>query len=225
VLLYPVPFHYLVPHPALLPPESLRFFHLDDNWVYALVDGALSIAVRNLADQKRAASRSDLQSALSKIVYQHRLRLQGKHPEWNPSESYMLTPKSGFLLRSSIVTGWPGVEVTASTSGATDQTIPKILRLDQISDGVLFCLARGSLESVTFREPREGITFGVGSDGKLKASKSGKTLDVKKDLLRAGPPRGVVDIANLRDQLASAGSAEFAAQMIRRPEEQAINWA
>jgi hypothetical protein len=225
VLLYPVPFHYLVPHAALLPPESLRFFHLDDNWVDALVDGALSIAVRNVADQKRAASRSDLQSALSKIVYQHRLRLQGKHPEWNPKERYMQIPKSGFLLRSSIVTGWPGVEVTASTSDATDQTIPKILRLDQISDGVLFCLARGSLESVTFREPREGITFGLGSDGKLKASKSGKTLDVKKDLLRAGPPRGVVDIASLRDQLTSAGSAEFAAQMIRMPEEQAINWA
>src|SRR5205085_11506130 len=32
VLLYPVPFHYLIPHPALLPPESLRFFHLDDPW-------------------------------------------------------------------------------------------------------------------------------------------------------------------------------------------------
>ena len=80
VLLYPVPFHYLIPHPALLPSESLRFFHLDDNWVNALVDGALSIAVRNLADQKQA-SRADLQATLSKIVYQHRLRLQGKHPD------------------------------------------------------------------------------------------------------------------------------------------------
>src|SRR5262249_6307412 len=52
VLLYPVPFHYLVPQQTLLPAESLRFFHLDDNWANALVDGALSIAVRNLADQR-----------------------------------------------------------------------------------------------------------------------------------------------------------------------------
>jgi hypothetical protein len=225
VLLYPVPFQYLVPHPSLLPPESLRFFHLDDSWVDALVDGALSIAVRNLTDQQRVASRSDLQSALSKIVYQHRLRLQGKHPEWNPSERYRDTPKSGFLLRSSIVTGWPGVEVTVTTIADPDQTMPKILRLDQISDGVLFCLARGSLDRVTFREPREGITFGVGSDFKIQARKSGQTLDVKKDLLRAGALSGVVDVAALRDQLASAGSAEFAAQMIRKPEEQAIVWA
>src|ERR1051325_3209881 len=99
----------------------------------------------------------------------------------------MTTPKSGFLLRSSIVSGWPGVEVTAATNAEPDPKLPKILRLDQISDGGLFCLARGSLDTVTFREPREGITFGVSSDGKVKATKSGKVLDVKKDLLRTSP--------------------------------------
>jgi len=134
----------------------------------------------------------------------------------------MSIPKSGFLLRSSIVSGWPGVEVTASTNAAPDPNLPKILRLDQVAEGVLFCLARGSLETVTFREPREGITFGVSSDGKVKASKSGKVLDVRKDLLRA--PEGVVDIAKLREQLESSGSAEMATDMIRKPEQQDINW-
>jgi len=220
VLLYPVPFHYLVPNQSLLPSESLRFFHLDDNWINALIDGAFSIAVRTA--ELRASSRTDLQSLLSKIVYQYRLRLQGKQPEWNPSEQYMSIPKSGFLLRSSIVSGWPGVEVTASTNAAPDPNLPKILRLDQVAEGVLFCLARGSLETVTFREPREGITFGVSSDGTVKASKSGKVLDVRKDLLRA--PEGVVDIAKLREQLESSGSAEMATDMIRKPEQQDINW-
>jgi len=220
VLLYPVPFHYLVPNQSLLPSESLRFFHLDDNWINALIDGAFSIAVRTA--ELRASSRTDLQSLLSKIVYQYRLRLQGKQPEWNPSEQYMSMPKSGFLLRSSIVSGWPGVEVTASTNAAPDPNLPKILRLDQVAEGVLFCLARGSLETVTFREPREGITFGVSSDGTVKASKSGKVLDVRKDLLRA--PEGVVDIAKLREQLESSGSAEMATDMIRKPEQQDINW-
>jgi hypothetical protein len=218
VLLYPVPFHYLVPHPALLPNESLRFFHLDDNWIDALVEGALSLAVRSLADQ-RVASRADLQSALSKIVYQHRLRLQGKNPQWNPTERYMATPKSGFLLRSSIVTDWPGVEVTTTTSAPHSETIPEILRLDQIADGVLFCLARGSLKEMTFREPREGLTFGVTTDGMLK------TLNVKKDLLRADSRNGVVNVAALRLKLGSnIGSAEFARRMIRMPEEQVIKW-
>lgn len=220
VLLYPVPFHYLVPHAALLPQESLRFFHLDDNWVNAMVDGALSIAVRTAA--QHASSRAELQSVLSKIVYQYRLRLQGKQPEWNPSEQYMATPKTGFLLRSSIVSGWPGVEVTATTNAPADPNLPKILRFDQIAEGVMFCLARGSLETVTFREPREGITFGLSSEGKLKATKSGKVLDVKKDLLKTAP--GVVDVLKLRDQLACSGSAELATEMIRKPEQQDINW-
>ncbi len=223
VLLYPIPLHYLVPHQSLLPAESLRFFHLDDNWVNALVDGALSVAVRNLTNGS-VASRAELQAALSKIVYQHRLRLQGKNPEWNPTERYMDIPKSGFLLRSRIVSGWPGIEVTAKTSATQEQTLPKILRFDQIAEGVLFCLARGTVQEVTFREPREGLTFGVGSDGTIKAAKSGKTVDVKKNLVRSGPTGGVVDIAKLQVELASAGSAELATQMIRKPEEQSITW-
>jgi hypothetical protein len=222
VLLYPVPFHYLVPHQSLLPSESLRFFHLDDNWVDALVDGAFSIAVRDVVKERKAL-RSDLQKTLSKIVYQHRLRLQGQNPTWDPDESYMSIPKSGFLLRSRIVTGWPGVEVTATTSATQDGLLPQILRFDQIADGVLFCLARGLINEVTFREPREGLTFGVGSDGKLEARKTGKTLDVQKDLLHSGSS-GVVDIAKLGQQLTSTGSAEFATQMIRGPEEQSIKW-
>lgn len=223
VLLYPVPFHYLVPHQSLLPAESLRFFHLDDNWIDALLDGALSIAIRDVANERKA-SRVEMQSALSRIVYQHRLRLQGKNPEWKPSESYMSIPKSGFLLRSRVVTGWPGIEVTAKTSATADQTLPNILRFDQIADGVLLCLARGTVEEVRFREPREGITFGVGSNGKLK-TRSGEFLDVKSNFLRSGPVGGVVDVSRLQAALASVGSADFATQMIVKPEEQSITWS
>src|ERR1700685_4299755 len=42
-LLQGVPFNYLVPDAAMLPPESLRFFTVDPNWVTALIDGALSV--------------------------------------------------------------------------------------------------------------------------------------------------------------------------------------
>jgi len=240
VLLYPVPFHYLVPHQSLLPSESLRFFHLDDNWVNALVDGAFSIAVRDVATERKAL-RTELQETLSQIVYQHRLRLQGQSPAWKPSESYMSVPKSGFLLRSRIVTGWPGVEITVKTSARPDPNLPAILRFDQISDGVLFCLARDVIQEVTFREPLEGLSFGVGSDGKVTAKKTGQSVDVKTGFIRAGSG-GVLDITKLQQQLTSAdsggvldsttpqqeltsgGSAQFAINMIREPEEQSIAW-
>jgi hypothetical protein len=226
VLLYPVPFQYLVPHPALLPPESLRFFHLDDNWVDALLDGALSVAVRSRADEGKAA-RADVQASLSKIVYQHRLRQQGKNPEWNPSERYMDVQKSGFLLRSSVVTDWPGVEVTTTTDAPKAAHLPEILRLEQIADGVLFCLARGSIKEVTFREPREGLTFGVDTDGNVHAGETNVKLNVRPGLLRPDARPGVADLAALGGRLKAAlgrgvGSAEFALQMIRMPEEQVI---
>ena len=222
VLLYPVPFHYLVPHQSLLPSESIRFFHLDDNWVDALIDGAFSIAVRDVV-KERQALRDDLQSTLSKIVYQHRLRLQGQTPTWDADEHYMSIAKSGFLLRSRIVTGWPGVELTVKTNARPDPNLPQILRFDQIADGVLFCLARGVIEDLTFREPREGLTFGIGSDGKVLARKTGKSVDVKNDCLRSESP-GVVEVAKLGGQLTSSGSAEFGTQMIRQAEEQSIKW-
>ena len=87
-------------------------------------------------DDKRKGLRAELQKTLSKIVYQHRLRLQGKNPQWDPSETYMSSPKSGFLLRSRIVTGWPGVELSVKTNAASDPNLPEILRFDQIADGV-----------------------------------------------------------------------------------------
>ena len=42
-----VPFGYLVPDEGMLPPESIRFFRLDERWVTALLDGAFSLG-RNL---------------------------------------------------------------------------------------------------------------------------------------------------------------------------------
>lgn len=44
-LLDGVPFPYIVPTDGMLPNESIRFFHLDRNWLDALVDGALSTGV------------------------------------------------------------------------------------------------------------------------------------------------------------------------------------
>ena len=38
-----VPVHYLLTDPSHLPDESLRFFYVDQNWINALVDGALSL--------------------------------------------------------------------------------------------------------------------------------------------------------------------------------------
>ena len=138
-------------------------------------------------------------------------------------------PKSGFLLRSSVVTDWPGVEVTAKTDAPSSPHLPEILRLEQVADGVLFCLARGPIRQVSFREPREGLTFGVDTDGKVLAGTSGVRLNVRPGLLCADSRPGVTNVAALREKLNETlghkvGPAEFALRMIRMPEEQVIKW-
>src|SRR5215471_12370514 len=41
-LLRPVPLSYLVPDPALLPTESIRFFHVDPTWIDRVIDGVFA---------------------------------------------------------------------------------------------------------------------------------------------------------------------------------------
>src|SRR5919198_5293332 len=54
-LLEGVPFSYLVPDAALIPPETIRFFYLDRNATDALVQGALSVGTVNSADRAQLA--------------------------------------------------------------------------------------------------------------------------------------------------------------------------
>src|SRR5271169_137539 len=50
VLLYGVPFHYLVPEEEMLPSESIRFFYVDPIWIQCLVQGACSVGSSGYVD-------------------------------------------------------------------------------------------------------------------------------------------------------------------------------
>ena len=51
VLLYRVPFTYLVADERMLPPESMRFFYLDPGWLKCLLEGACSIGRSGAGDE------------------------------------------------------------------------------------------------------------------------------------------------------------------------------
>ncbi|PNP76833.1 hypothetical protein FNYG_09849 [Fusarium nygamai] len=98
-----VPAHYLIPDPSYLPEETLRFFHVDENWTDALIDGALSLA-NHCGDEPD-------QDALG-----------GWHVQM---------PKYGFLLRSAILVQFPDLSVKVRFSeerpkpaGADDSSLP-----------------------------------------------------------------------------------------------------
>ncbi|MEQ6902115.1 hypothetical protein [Nocardioides sp. YIM 152588] len=126
-----LPFNHLVPDERMLPVEAVRFFHLDRQWVDGLLDGALSIG-RVLARDAAADER-------------HR----------NERLADVLSPpaRAGFLLRSSIVSEWPGLLVDAL---GTDGAPADVVRVEVLSPDLMLGLfevppGRGaSLASVEF---------------------------------------------------------------------------
>ena len=51
VLLYRVPFTYLVADERMLPPDSIRFFYLDPGWLKCLLEGACSVGRSGSGDE------------------------------------------------------------------------------------------------------------------------------------------------------------------------------
>jgi hypothetical protein len=132
--LHGVPFHYLVPDAGMLPPESLRFFRLDPGWADALLDGAFSLGYAPGGSRGAAAGVG------------------------GPA------PMSGFLLRSAVVPGWPGLEAYAFADAAGHTPLPSV-RLERLAPSVLFGLFTGVLARLDLREPGEALHFGVDPAG------------------------------------------------------------
>ncbi len=139
VLLYGVPFHYLIPEEPMLPPESLRFFFVDPIWIQCLVQGACSIGSNGYGDavMDRAMNQwvqpnqpwgKDRASAANQEAasVRDRLRLQYEGVALPSEECCLNWPLTGFLLRSAVVEGWRGLEVLAygSLSGREIESGP-----------------------------------------------------------------------------------------------------
>lgn len=138
VKLQGVPFNYLVPDERMLPPESLRFFYLDDNWVRALVDGALSIGQATSGESGHA---------------QHlRAVLEDAGGD--------LGGITGFLFRSQAVSGWPNLRFNGYGDVAQTTLLRRRHRVDLASDTVL-CLFEGVIELLVIEEPPEQLHLGV----------------------------------------------------------------
>lgn len=134
VLLYGVPFHYLVPEEEMLPIRdkdnneqgSLRFFYVDPVWIQCLVQGACSIGNTEygntiidkalnqwvqpnqpVGETAPGAADQNAASVRDRLRREH----EGvEHPEGDPCLNWPLT---GFLLRSPVVEGWRGLEIHA----------------------------------------------------------------------------------------------------------------
>ncbi|MFE7129888.1 hypothetical protein ACFVIM_03435 [Streptomyces sp. NPDC057638] len=236
-LLYPLPFPLLVPDDRLLPPESLRFFHLDENWIAACVDGALSIATLSSRDTLlNKALDETIQRAVREQAVEARAQSTGTTAPATPADGD--APVCGFLLRSAVVSGWPNLAIRGYEQDGT--TLVPLLRLDRLSRDLLLCLFAGVPDHVDIAEPQEGFRFGVDDDGHIPLRRPTGTSDLGEQLqpatlptlfpdqLRSGGLR-VLDIGGAIPVITSAlsdagapvtefGPADFALQMVKSPE-------
>jgi hypothetical protein len=160
-LLEGVPFSHLVPDPALLPPESLRFFYLDAGWMEAAMDGALSVGAhtgrdRMVADTLYGPIRDTALRAAA-AVRAMPVPADGTLPAPLPEAC------GGILLRSALVSGWPGLSVRGTRGG---EPLP-VLRMERLSGSVLLCLWAGVPDRVELAEPQEGLRYGVSGAGEV----------------------------------------------------------
>ncbi|KAI0409133.1 hypothetical protein F4802DRAFT_615653 [Xylaria palmicola] len=178
-----VPYHYYLPDPSFLPEETLRFFHIDRNWIDALVDGALSIGSHLPNDTE---IRKSLKEAINRYLAQ---KPEGLH--YPPQR-----PGYGFLLRSQLCIKFPDLIVRTYGDDVTKPDPTIIVRQENIAEGVLLVMFDRKPGSVDFKklvllEPPHQQCFGCGEvlkeDGLTIAYKKIYTIPLEEQPV--GPDR------------------------------------
>lgn len=200
-----VPFSYLVPEERMLPRESIRIFWLDGFWVECLLDGAFSIGRATETDRTRDA---------------------GYRAKGYSKSSY--GPVTGVILRSEVVSGWPGLQVDGY---GRDKKLLGALPAQRLSPSVLACFFEGEIAEVRIHQKVETLHFGVDVDEtakrlakKLRGPASG--LTVTSEWKNKDTKDRIIDIGSLTSEISQKlpkepafTSAEFALQMIEGVEE------
>jgi hypothetical protein len=187
-LLYDVPFNNLVPNERMLPVESLRFFYIDQNWIDSLIDGALSAGIQSSRDSLfHQLLRDSLHRAVDAELQEVRNRLRNVSSNGNPPP---LGTVAGFVLRSAVVSGWPGLELRAWS--ASDSVNPmKPLRIDRVSPTVMIGIYPDVPVKLEFNEPSEGLVFGFEDEGftiRYLPGTTGATAPNIGQIIRTGNP-------------------------------------
>lgn len=203
-LLEGVPFPYIVPSEGMLPNDSIRFFHVDRNWLDALVDGALSVGIIDSRGALAATEVDKREELYQKLMSQLNEREITANPyrrsiaayskvkgvDFEQTRGLKMTDKftvmgqifsgikyemggsvTGFLLRSSIVRDYPGIEISAyhapqfvnneDHKGYDDEYLLDTLRQVRLSESIILCLFNGIPSHLRIKEPSEGIRLGV----------------------------------------------------------------
>lgn len=242
-LLGPVPLHYLLPEPATLPPESLRFVSIDPGLVTQLVDGALSAAALGGGDLelgrrfragvlRRLARELDARALFDRdpdwhVPGQpdrgtaHALQWERDHAERDPQPPWN-GALAGLIIRSELVRRYPTMIVRAAAGGAPMGCV----RRARLAPSILLALFHGPTppDRIELQEPDTGVRFGA--EGEAALSIDYRKPDGAQDgtlavPTRAEPGRTVLALGGLRALVAARQGAPADSTAIARCLQQA----
>jgi hypothetical protein len=189
MLLYGVPFQYLVPDENMLSAKSIRFFYLNPEWINCLLQGACSVGrtsqTDELADQLLRARFFEVSEKMAenlrlnaKLAADRRRNgteeketaVEEEDEPTTPPKPVLNWPLSGYLLRSPAVESWIGLEATAEgvDSGGNALKPLQILRMDRLAPDILLCIYNGKVTKIEVKQPPEAIHFGAASKADVK---------------------------------------------------------
>lgn len=202
-----IPFSYLVPDPNMLPAESIRFFQIDETWIKAMLDGALSIGRLNESDMKHDA----------KVHEEHGLPLDlAECP--NTEKTWPSEGASGVLIRSDLIASWPHLQVDAvafltpdifEIDGGSKEQVKKQLSVNgKLLQGGYDCLNELALGLPDMAQCYSYVTKQDDENNPVgwAVLDSKDRLLCKVDDFKADPKRLQVTLANLRVERLSSNT-------------------
>jgi hypothetical protein len=145
-------------------------------------------------------------------------------------------PLTGFLIRSSVVEGWQGLEMRAWADSEEEDSLQP-LRIDRLAPDIMLCIFNGKVDRIEVKQPPEGMHFGASptDDGYARfhlrsLSDAGQLSDDTRtkitptdNTLRSNGKR-VINVDKLADKLkkklgadGAFTSAEFGVEMVESP--------
>lgn len=172
-----VPLTYLIPQAQMLPPESLRFFCVDPNWVACMKDGAMSIGRNCTRDWNH-----------DRVLMTQLQRGRNKTDR--------TTVWSGFFLRSVLVSGWQGMNLRCTGEDHSELCIRqrKVFGTD-----VMMVIAEGKIAELELIEPEEALCFRVEDFPSVVAGEDGhRVVDLSREIREK---QGIVNAVDLAECL------------------------
>lgn len=224
-LLKDVPFSYLVPAEELLPPESIRFFYMDEQWLDALTCGALSLGRITWQDAvlDECCFGEINRSAVSQLAVPRFQKMHPNHRRRIAARKVSSPVRTGFLLRSRLTGRWKALEIC----GYQEEESLEILRMESLSPEILLCIFDGELTKFVLKEPKTGLRFGTPDEERKITLRDisdtddlGKPLEGKRvDLKEYTEANGRIHAAALGKEIGrklgqDVGSSQFAFELI-----------